>query len=42
MNIIAVGPEYMIANALIALSEKGQSMVSFSKVRDIGLKIQRY
>ena len=36
-----VGAEYVIANALIAASEKGQDCISFSQIEDIGQKTQR-
>lgn len=37
-----VGAEYVIANALIALSKKGQDCISYSRLRSIGVKIQQY
>lgn len=37
-----VGAEYVIANALIALSKRGEDCISFSRLRSIGVKIQQY
>lgn len=37
-----VGAEYIIANALIALNKKGMDCISFSRLRDIGVQVQRY
>ena len=37
-----VGAEYVIANALIALSKKGHDSITFSKLRTIGVQIQQY
>ena len=39
---ILVGAEYVIANALIALSRKGQCCISFGRLRNIGKNIQQY
>ena len=37
---IFVGAEYVIANALIALSRQGVNEISFAKLRRIGWKLQ--
>ncbi len=37
-----VGAEYIIANALIALSKKGHDSITFSKLRTIGVQVQQY
>lgn len=38
-----VGAEYIIANALIVLSrERGEDCISLSKLRSIGVQVQRY
>lgn len=37
-----VGAEYIIANALIALSKKGYDSITFNKLRTIGVQIQQY
>lgn len=36
-----VGAEYVIANALIALKRRGQDCITFEKLREIGVEIQR-
>lgn len=38
---ISVGAEYVIANALIVLSQKGIDRVTFSTLRDLGWSIQQ-
>ena len=37
-----IGAEYIIANALITLIEKGQDSISISNVRSIGVQFQQY
>lgn len=36
-----VGAEYVIANALIELSKRGQKYITFRKLREIGIQIQK-
>ena len=40
MNIF-VGAEYVIANALIELSKKGQAYITFDRLRNLGWEIQQ-
>lgn len=37
---ISVGAEYVIANALIYLSRRGQDRISFNQIRNLGWNIQ--
>ena len=39
---IFIGAEYVIANALIEISKKGDNCITFDKLRSIGWQIQQF